>query len=166
MDLRSISPTIGSKRLTHILRHTGPDVTIRLLAIQTSSVVKGCTGTLNWLLSLRPVWIASIAPSPLALSPAKAKRGPATFTATMINHQNVPFDGRFMAAANTTDNWPNGTVIRLAAGEKKTITYTYAPPADANLADSNFLSFWVDGLKMRSPRDTVRVCSTKAVTVP
>ena len=113
-----------------------------------------------------PVEIASIAPSPLALSPAKAKRGPATFTATMINHQNVPFDGRFMAAANTTDNWPNGTVIRLAAGEKKTITYTYAPPADANLADSNFLSFWVDGLKMRSPRETVRVFSTKAVTAP
>src|SRR5438105_1588628 len=113
-----------------------------------------------------PVEIASIAPSPLALSPAKAKRGPATFTATMINHQNVPFDGRFMAAANTTDNWPNGTVIRLAAGEKKTITYTYAPPADANLADSNFLSFWVDGLKMRSPRETVLVFSTKAVTAP
>ena len=113
-----------------------------------------------------PVEIASIAPSPLALSPAKAKRGPAIFTATIINHNNVPFDGRFMAAANITDNWPNGTVIRLAAAEKKTITYTYAPPADANLADSDFLSFWIDGLKMRSPRETVRVFSTKAVTTP
>jgi len=109
-----------------------------------------------------PIEIASISPSPLALSPAKAARGPATFSVTVINHQTVPFDGRLIAAAGITDNWPNGSVVRLAAGEKKTISYTYAPPSGADLAGSDFLSFWVDGLKLRSPRETVRVFSTKA----
>ena len=113
-----------------------------------------------------PVEIASIAPSPLALSPSKAKRGPATFAATVVNHQNAPFDGRFMAAAGITDNWPNGTVLRLAPREKKTITFTYKPAEDANLSGSDFLSVWVDGLRMRSPRETVRIVSTKAVTAP
>src|SRR5262249_39349774 len=46
------------------------------------------------------------------------------------------------------------------------IDYTYNPPINANIAGSDFLSFWVDGLKIRSPRETVRVFSTRAATAP
>jgi LmbE family N-acetylglucosaminyl deacetylase len=111
-----------------------------------------------------PVEIANISPAPLALSPAHAKPGPASFTVTIVNHQTTPFDGRLMAAAGTLDKWPISTPLRLQANEKKTIVFRYIPPAEANLAAANSLSFWVDGLKIRSPRETVRVFSTNAAT--
>jgi LmbE family N-acetylglucosaminyl deacetylase len=111
-----------------------------------------------------PVEIASISPAPLALSPAHARLGPASFTVTIINHQTVPFDGRLVAAAGTTDNWPISTPLRLRADEKKTIVFRYIPPPAANLVGSGFLSFWVDGLKIRSPRETARLFSTNATT--
>lgn len=113
-----------------------------------------------------PLEIAKVSPAPLALSPAHAQRGPATFSVTVINHQAAPFDGRLIAAAGITDNWPLGEPIRLQAGEKKTISFTYQPPAGANLAGSDFVSLWVDGLKMASPHEKVRVFSTRAETLP
>jgi LmbE family N-acetylglucosaminyl deacetylase len=118
-----------------------------------------------------PIEIAGISPSPFAMSPAMAKSGPVTFTLTVTNNQPTAFDGRLVVAADFSDNWPQGNPLRLAAGEKKTVSFTYAPPANANLTKANYLSFWVEGpkgqtLDTRWSREDVHIFSTGAITAP
>jgi len=94
-----------------------------------------------------------------------------TFTATVINNEPTAFDGRLIVAADITDNWPQDNPLRLAAGEKKTVSFTYSPPANADLPRSHFLSFWVEtpkGLTLdtRWSREDVHIFSTGAITAP
>jgi LmbE family N-acetylglucosaminyl deacetylase len=118
-----------------------------------------------------PIEITGISPSPFAMSTATAKSGPVTFTLKVINNLATGFDGRLTVAADITDNWPQSNPLKLAAGEKKTVSFTYAPEASADLTRSHFLSFWVEGPKgmtdeTRWSREEVRIFSTGATTAP
>src|SRR5215831_13188547 len=118
-----------------------------------------------------PIEIARISPSPFAMSTALAKSGPVTFIDTVINNEPTAFDARLIVDADITDNWPQENPLRLAAGEKKTVSFTYAPPANADLPRSHFLSFWVEtpkGLTLdtRWSREDVHIFSTGAITAP
>jgi hypothetical protein len=118
-----------------------------------------------------PIEIAGISPSPVAMSPAMAKSGPVTFTLTVINNERTAFNGQLIVAADFSDNWPQENPLKLVAGEKKTVSLNYAPPANADLTRANFLSFWVEGPKgqtadTRRWREDVHIFSTGAITAP
>ena len=114
------------------------------------------------------VEIARVTPSLMPLSPERAnERAPRVqipFEVTLINHQSVPFNGHLAAHDGTFGNPINDMVVKLAAGEKRTVKFTVAGPVSH--IRHNSITFLVRDAKQSFPQRTVPIFSTEAHVRP
>jgi len=114
------------------------------------------------------VEIARVTPSLMPLPPERAnERAPQVqipFEVTLINHQSAPFNGHLAAHDGTFGNPINDMVVKLAAGEKRTVKFTVAGPVSH--IRHNSITFLVRDAKQSFPQMTVPMFSTEAHVRP
>lgn len=110
-----------------------------------------------------PVEVASVAPAPAILTPAKFMDGAGnqdrkkklSFTINLINHQSTPFSGELVAASGITHERTDSLPVRLGAGESKTVSMMVQQPPD--LGPHNSVDFTLRSAKVVSPSEMVPV---------